>query len=206
MTTEVAEASARPHSETAGRIGPNAILQTVAVIRARFGDAAASRVLAGTPWRLEHLPDEMVPERDVLTVVHATLRDLGYEQGHRVMDAAGARTARYLLAQRIPKAAQCIMKLVPAPIALRILLTAIQRNSWTFAGSATFVVRYGGPAVVEFHDCAMCRGLHGTASACAFYEATFRELLLALVSPRARVIETACMAADAECCRFQLWV
>ncbi len=205
MTAVAGMASAgHAHADVAGRIGPNAILQTVAVIRARYGEEDAARVIAGTPWRLDRLPTEMVPEEDVLSVVHATLRRFGAEEGHRVMDASGVGTARYLLANRIPRIAQVVMKLAPASIALRILLTAIQRNSWTFAGSARFVVRYGSPTVVEFHECAMCRGLHGADSECQFYAATFRELLLTLVSPRTRVTETACMAAGASCCRFEL--
>lgn len=206
MTAVAGAPSRHGHAGVAGRIGPNAILQTVAVIRDRFGDAAAARVIAGTPWRLDRLPTEMVPEEDVLSVVHATMRQFGDAEAHRVMDAAGVATAHYLLANRIPRIAQVVMKLAPPSVALRILLTAIQRNSWTFAGSARFVVRHGTPTVVEFHDCAMCRGLHSSGAECQFYAATFRELLTLLVSARTQVVESSCMATGESCCRFALTI
>ena len=204
MTSVAGAPGVRPHARSSGRIGPNVILQTVAVIRERFGDAAAAGVLADTPWRLDRLPTGMVVEADVRSMVHATLRRFGDDAAHQVMDAAGVGTAHYLLANRIPKIAQVVMKLAPASVALRVLLTSIQRNSWTFAGNARFVVTYGTPTVVEFHDCAMCRGLHSSGTECQFYAATFRQLLTSLVSARTQVVESCCMAAGAACCRFTL--
>jgi divinyl protochlorophyllide a 8-vinyl-reductase len=184
------------------RIGPNAILQVVAELRARFGDAVAGCALCATPWRLERLPTTMVDQRDVVALVHGTHRVIGAAASRVVFDAAGVRTARYLLAKRIPRIAQWCMRIAPAPLALRLLLSAIGHHSWTFAGDAEFVVRHGAPTILEFHHCAMCRGLHGSTAECSFYAGTFRELVHVLVARDARVEERDCEASGGDCCRF----
>lgn len=188
----------------AGHIGPNAILQIVEEVRSRCGESAGRFVLADTPWRLEQLPTAMVAEEEVIAVVHATHRLLGREGARQVLRAAGVRTARYLLANRIPRAAQWVMHLAPPAVAARILLSAIRRNSWTFAGSAQFTAQVGEPTVLEFTDCPMCRGLHGHEPECEYYAATFTTLMQALVSPFATVVETECSARGDERCRFEL--
>ena len=48
------------------------------------------------------------------------------------------RTGDYLLAHRIPKPVQALLKRLPAPLAARVLLAAITRHAWTFAGSGRF--------------------------------------------------------------------
>jgi divinyl protochlorophyllide a 8-vinyl-reductase len=195
-----------PH-RAQGSIGPNAILQLVKRVRERFGDGAAAGLLDGTPWRLDRLPGDMVPEAHVRIVVLATYAHLGGAEARQMLDDAGAGTARYLLANRIPKAAQWVIRHLPKTLGLRVLLAAIGRNSWTFAGSARFEIHHAHhPTMVEFHDCAMCRGMHAAQTGCTFYQATFRELLRQLVSPTAEVEELSCCAAGAASCRFALTV
>jgi divinyl protochlorophyllide a 8-vinyl-reductase len=210
MTTTIMPTPQHPDiapNSVEGWIGPNAILQLVKRVREKFGDGEAAGLLTETQWRLDRLPEDMVPEDHVRLVVHATYAHLGGAEARQMLDDAGVGTARYLLANRIPKAAQWVIRHLPKALGLRVLLTAIGRNSWTFAGSARFEIHHAHrPTMVEFHDCAMCRGMHEAQTGCAFYQATFRELLRRLVSPTAEVEEQSCCAAGATSCRFALRV
>lgn len=185
-------------------IGPNAILQSVEVVRQRWGDATAASALSGTGWTLDHLPRRMVEVADVLEMT-ANLRALvGQEQTAVVLDEAGERTARYLLSNRIPRAAQLVMRWAPDGLATRLLMTAISRNRWTFAGSADVRLVTHPQVLVEFRGCPLCRGLHASTPVCHFYAATFRGLFRELVNPRVTVTETACEAVGDPCCRFTI--
>lgn len=190
------------------RIGPNAILQTVAALRDRHGAAFAHALLAASTGRTPaSLPDAMVDEREVQALVQAVHETCGAPGGAAILADAGRRTGDYLLAHRIPRPAQRIIRLLPRSLALRVLLGAMARNAWTFAGSGRFAYRVAaGGATLAVEACPMCRGLHAAAPACAFYAATFERLVRVLVDDRLRVRETACAAAGAAdgACRFAI--
>lgn len=191
----------------AGRIGPNAIIQTTAAMRAQLGDARArAMLLAATGRSLDAMPQTMVDEREVNRLVHALRDDLEGPRFEAVLRDAGARTAAYLIAHRIPRAARALMRLLPAPLALRVLLAGVMRHTWTFAGTAqvTLARQARGPLHLVMRHCPMCRDLRATAPTCHFYAATLETLLVRLVTPRARVTETRCEAAGGSACEFAL--
>lgn len=189
----------------AARIGPNAIIQTAAALRARVGDRRARALVQGATGRgLDAMPTAMVDEAEVNALVRALRADLDPALFEAVLRDAGARTAEYLLAHRIPRAAQALMRALPADAALRLLLAGILRHTWTFAGTATVrVVRAGGVSL-ELRRCPMCRGLTAPGPLCHFYAGTLERLLRRLVSPRAVAVELACEAAGADRCAFAL--
>lgn len=199
-------AAVMDHAGRAGRIGPNAIIRVAEVLRERLGADAMARLfgLAGLAGYVEHLPEAMVDEAEV-TQLHAVLRaSLGESAAAQVAREAGTRTGHYLLAHRIPRPVQALLKLLPAPLAARVLLAAITRHAWTFAGSGEFSAVPGRPVVLTIRDNPMCRGLASDVPACDFYAATFERLFRELVHPRARVVETACEACGDEACRFEV--
>ena len=112
---------------------------------------------------------------------------------------AGDRTARYLLAHRIPQAAQAMMRLLPAAWAARLLVAAIRRNAWTFAGSGHFSGQVAAGAVT-LSIAANPLALPG----CPWHGAVFARLFRTLVSPRAEVIHPDCCAHGAPSCRFEV--
>jgi divinyl protochlorophyllide a 8-vinyl-reductase len=121
-----------------------------------------------------------------------------------VAHSAGLRTADYLLAHRIPKPVQALLKRLPATWAARLLLSAIRRHAWTFAGSGVFTARAGRPTVLTLRSNPLCKGVASAVPACDFYAATFERLFRTLVHRDARAVEVACEACgDAEC-RFEL--
>jgi divinyl protochlorophyllide a 8-vinyl-reductase len=210
MTTATAGAPART-----ARIGPNAITRVDEALR-QFGGGALARAVfdrAGLEHHLRCPPAQMVDEQDVIRLHHALRALLDPAAVARVARDAGERTAVYLLAHRIPRPVQAVLRRLPAPLAARVLLRAIGAHAWTFAGSGRFEVRAGGwraasrggrPVRLVLHDNPTCRGIHAEEPACAYHAAVFERLFTTLVHPRARVVESTCAAAGADACRFEV--
>ncbi len=198
-------AAARP----VGCIGPNAIIRVAEAATQRFGLPSTARLFeaAGLQHRLAAPPQAMVAEAEVYRL-HAALREqFGLQAAAELARDAGRRTAHYLLAHRIPKPLQVVLRRLPAALAARVLLAAIRRSAWTFVGSGRFSAQAGGwrgPACLSVQDNPLCRGLRLPVPACDFYAATFGELFVALVHPRAVVREVACEALGDPACRFEI--
>jgi divinyl protochlorophyllide a 8-vinyl-reductase len=188
------------------RIGPNAITRVADALRREAGDAQAREVFAAA--RLAHYlrapPGSMVDEDDVIRLHRALREALGLPSARRIARAAGAATGDYLLANRIPRPVQGALRVLPAGPAARVLLTAIRRHAWTFAGSGVFAARAGRPLQLSIAGNPLCRGAAATEPLCDYYAATFERLFSALVHPRATVSETACEACGVEACRFEI--
>jgi divinyl protochlorophyllide a 8-vinyl-reductase len=195
--------SARPG---VARIGPNAITQVAGALEHRLGSAAARDFLCsvGLGGYVDAPPSQMVEECEVIALHSAVRARLTPEAARGIARAAGLATGDYLLAQRIPRSAQWALRALPAPLASRLLLAAIRRHAWTFAGSARFTARAGRPTLFRLEGCPICRGAHSTAPLCEFYAATFTRLFSRLVHPRAEARETACIAAGASACQFEV--
>lgn len=186
----------------AGRVGPNALTQMAAAL----GPDAAPAVFraAGLAARLAAPPRDMVPEAEV-TALHRALRQhCGDARAGVVSGQAGRLTAEYLLANRIPRALQWLLLRVPARLAARILVAAIRRHAWTFAGSGRFRILPGWPMRLEIEGGPIARAAPASEPVCAYYAATFETLFRALVSARTKVEEISCEAAGARACVFEL--
>ena len=189
-----------------GRIGPNAITRVAQALPPLVGSAQARQVFqrAGLVHYLHQPPLTMVQEAEVTRLHQALRATLGPQTAGQVARRAGRLTADYLLAHRIPGPVQWVLKVLPASLAARLLLQAIGRHAWTFAGSGQFRARAGRPVLLAIRGNPLCLGLHTEQPACDFYTATFERLFQVLVHPRAQVQETACEArGDAEC-RFEV--
>ena len=191
---------------TGSRIGPNAITRVAEVLPGRIGARLTLDLFerAGLAHHLRQPPERMVDETEVMRL-HGVLRDeLGAPLAREVAREAGLRTADYLLANRIPKPAQALMKGLPAALAARVLLAAISGHAWTFAGSGTFSARAGRPVLLEIRNNPLARGVRAAEPACAYYAATFERLFRHLVRHDAAVVEVACEACGDDACRFEV--
>lgn len=190
-------------SATAGpRVGPNAILQTIEALTEMGGADLTRRVfdLAGLGAVLDHPPQEMVPQ-DMAFALHRTIAEsLPRDQADRVAMDAGRRTGQYILANRIPRAAQIVLRLLPARMAGPILLKAIEKHAWTFAGSARVSQQAGPPMSFTIHDNPLA--VPGCLWHCAVFETLFRTL----VHPQTRVQHTECCACGGAACVFTIAV
>ena len=191
---------------TRNRIGPNAITRVAEALQSQVGGHLAADVFAAAALshHLADPPTRMVDETEV-SRLHQVLRsELGGPVAFAVSRDAGLRTAEYLLAHRIPRPVQALLKALPPALASRLLLSAIGKHAWTFAGSGSFTARAGRPVVLTIRGNPMCVGQTSDEPMCDFYAATFERLFRALVHPQSVVTETACEACGDEACRFEL--
>jgi divinyl protochlorophyllide a 8-vinyl-reductase len=192
-------------SAAPARIGPNAVTRLAEALAAVGGAGAARAIFAraGLVHRLVSPPERMVEEREVVAL-HAALRAmLPQAQAEAVARDAGRRTADYLLAHRIPAVMRIVLPRLPARLAAWVLLEAIGRHAWTFAGSGRFARLAGLPVRFTIAGGPLARGAPAGALACAYYAATFEGLFRALVHPAARVAEIDCESEGAPACLFE---
>ncbi len=122
---------------TAALIGPNAVLQTVAVMEERLGHAETAAILADA--QIARLPSgaHMIPEIEALRL-HRWLSLHDPMGAFVIAEEAGARTADYVIAHRIPRAAGWLLRHLPARAAAPLLMAAIRKHAWTFVGAGEF--------------------------------------------------------------------
>ena len=186
------------------RIGPNAIIRVAEALIARHGSSQQCFEEAGLAHYLDALPQEMVDEQEVIALQRSLRHRLGIAEARAVSRDAGLRTGDYLLANRIPKAAQLLLRLLPPGPASGILLGAVGKHAWTFSGSGDFSFETGRPVRVRIAGCPICRGALSGVPLCDFYTAAFERLFTTLVSRRTRVDEVQCQAMGADACVFEM--
>lgn len=208
MTATLAQATLDlRHTGAPGRIGPNAILRTLEVLEERLtpADLRALLGLAGLEGLQSARPTEMVDEAMVAALFRAVSATLGEADAQLVQWEAGQRTARYLLAHRVPKPVQTLLRALPAGLAAPLLLRSVAAHAWTFAGTGRFAwTSHWRGAEVAVAGCPLCRGRRAALPLCAFYAGTFAGLFRALVARDCAVTERLCEARGQASCAFEL--
>ena len=171
-------------------IGPNAVLQLIPLIEPDF----LTRLGMEPPSDHGLMPEEPAHR------LHAAVRDL--PQAPAILAEAGRRTGDYILAHRIPRAAQVALRLLPQGLAVRVLSQAIARNAWTFAGSGAFAVT--APGRFRLVGNPLIKGETSAQPLCHWHVAVFDRLFQSLVSPKLHFRETACTACGDPACVFDL--
>jgi divinyl protochlorophyllide a 8-vinyl-reductase len=199
-------ASGPASGRDAGRIGPNAVVRLAEALESQVGRTQARAVFlaAGQPQFLAAAPEAMVDEC-VVTALYASLRGtLGSAAAAVAARRAGELTGDYLLARRIPAAVRGVLKMLPSSLAAPLLVDAIRRHAWTFAGSGRFTVAGRRPLRLSITGCPICRGASSPTVLCDYYAATFERLFAALVCTRCTVRETGCAATGSPACVFEV--
>lgn len=188
------------------RIGPNAILQVIDSVTARLGLDQTQSLFdsAGLQHHLTSRPQTMVSESDVAALQRQLRENFGPELAREISWDAGLRTGDYLLANRIPKLAQVVLRRVPAGLAARVLAKAIGKHSWTFAGSGTLHIQPGSPFSFIIQRNPICSRIQSDVPVCHYYAATFERIFQAIVHPNSRVVEIECEATGGSACVFQI--
>ncbi len=180
------------------------MIQLAAALAARHGAAAAAEVFAaaGLLPLLDAPPAAMVDERAVASLYRALFARLPPAAAAAVAADSGRRTADYILAHRIPRPAQALLRALPPSWAGPLLLRAIARNAWTFAGSGRVSPGRAGPRSwrleIAANPLAMPR--------CPWHSAVFERLFRTLVAPAAQVRHPRCCHDGAPACRFEITV
>src|SRR5579883_1685100 len=149
-----AAASTFPFSRAEARVGPNAIIQIDLAIRRIYGVRLCRDVFAqaGLPSADAFGYRTMVPVRDATRLFLSVYETFGPGEGAELLRIAGTETANYLLANRIPRSAQRLLKALPHALAARFFLKAIAMHAWTFAGSGEVRCRYGRRLMLEIEN------------------------------------------------------
>jgi divinyl protochlorophyllide a 8-vinyl-reductase len=190
---------------SAARIGPNAIIQTVAALREEYAPDVLPGLLTGdAAGYLSHLPHEMIPEGEFHELVRLLTARLGVERAGAILYRSGERTADYVRANRIPAPIRTLLGLLPAPISLRLLLPAIRKHAWTFAGSGIFRFDLGRTPSVSIASPSSQETAVIAPALCRYYCGAFTQMLRRLVSPRISLSETSCQAHGDRACVFQI--
>jgi divinyl protochlorophyllide a 8-vinyl-reductase len=131
---------ARAVTHPAALIGPNALIQTVRALHELVGPSATFAVLARADRLdlLDQSPGEMVHAAEFTALVDALFATLPRSDATRVLFRSGELTAAYVIRNRIPAPIRLLLRGLPPSFALRLLLRAIRRHSYTFAGAAQF--------------------------------------------------------------------
>lgn len=202
MTAAPAIAPVRDSAAPVGLIGPNTVLQTETALIAAGGPALALRVFAraGLSQLLQTRPAAMIDETLAKALFTALFAELPETEARTVAHEAGRLTGAYILAHRIPKPAQAILKLLPASLAAPMLLKSIARHAWTFAGSGACRVEAGSPRRLTII------GNPIAIPGCVWHAGVLEVLFETLVSAKTRVRHTACEHAGAPACTFEILV
>ena len=202
VDAQPARAGAQASQASPARIGPNAVIQTLAALQALEGTSTRDRVarLAGLPATE---PGGMIPEASFLSLLAALRSELDGDTSRKVLTLGGEKTGDYVAANRIPAAFRALLGLLPARIGIPLLLSAFRRHAWTFAGSSRFELCGKYPGSVLLDNAPTCRLTGAAAATGGYYEAAFQRLL-SLVSPGVVVTETQCRSCGAPRCRFDI--
>lgn len=194
-----------PVAET-GVIGPNAVTRVAEALTQAFGAGVCREIFlaAGVERHLSDPPREMVDESDVARLHRAMVERLGPTEAGNASRLAGRLTGDYLLAHRIPALAQILLGVLPRPLAARILVAAIARHAWTFAGSGAFSFSFSPKLQLRIARSPICRRLRTEGPACHYFAAAFERVFGAMLGPCVRVIEVDCEACGAPACRFDV--
>lgn len=192
----------RSPSTLAARIGPNAVLQTLRALEEMEG-AALSRAVATDAELPLDWPEGLIPEDWFLRVIASVRGRLPARRAEAVLARSGELTAAYVTAHRIPAPFRKLLAVLPARVAIPLLLRAFGRHAWTFAGSGQFSFEGPYPGTIVLTDGPTCRVPTPAPRGGRYYEAAFQNLLT-LASPDVAVFETACRASGDLACRFEI--
>lgn len=190
-----------PGNATPALIGPNAIVQTREALRHQVGEDGLEKIFrdAGLSRYLRHPPEDMVEESEVQRLFITLESELYADVAARVAHESGVRTADYLLAFRIPMPAQWLLQHLPATVATPLLLQAIRKHAWTFAGSGTF--RTGRMDIDDTFYAEIVNNPFPMPH-CPWHQAVFEELFSHLTENGVNVTHPQCCRAGADTCRF----
>jgi divinyl protochlorophyllide a 8-vinyl-reductase len=189
-------------SDGSSRIGPNAILQTIAVLDHCEGRITRDLVMETAGVAVPAPEAGMLPEADC-AAVHSAVRIVCGDRAEGLLRLAGLATGDYILRHRIPRLAQMVIRVLPGPLGAAILARAIARHSWTFAGSGRFRIAGFRPVIFEIEHNPLAPVV-ADHPACVWHVAVFERLFSRLVWPSVLVEEVECAAMGAAVCRFVL--
>lgn len=185
----------------AGRIGPNAVLQLAGPVENLLGQGAMARILDASDVPMP-AGDQMIPQDAVGRVYHTMWKHFP-KQAATLSQRAGAGTARYIRANRIPKAARLLLRMLPRSLSERLLSKAIVDHAWTFCGSGTLsTAREEGEIHFLLQENPLADRTIQPPHLCIWHAAVFAEIFSLILGRAYYCKEVACCALGADVCHF----
>ena len=180
-------------------VGPNAILQTAVALRHLGGSEMERATLraAGLERYIATPPEQMIDEAEAASLFRATRMQLDARRADDVLAEAGRLTGAYVAQNRIPAPVGRLLARAPGFISARLLLIAIARNAWTFAGSGHVEIGLGRVLRLSITDNPLA------TPGCPWHRGAFEELFHRFVSPRSRILHPQCSVRGAPRCVFE---
>lgn len=182
------------------RVGPNAVIQLANAMRDRLGVTEARRFFdrRGLVELYDSPPEEMIGQSIPAELMSALWHDYDHGAASGIAADAGRRTADYIIANRIPSIAKLAFRLLPRRTAARLLLAAIERHAWTFAGSGLCETSGKGPHLISIRDNPLA------LPECCWQVAVFERLFRRLVFGRTKVRHIGCVLEKKAACKFEI--
>lgn len=160
-------------------IGPNSVTQLEHACDQILGREETIYLFtaAGFYKYIQMPPIKMVPEDHPAKLFDMLYRIYPRDTADRIAKLAGELTADYVIENRIPGFAAQLLKWMPAKFAGSGLLKAIQKNSWTFAGSGICQAGTDGAPHVSIKDNPI--KMPGAAWHVGVFQRMFRRLVCA---------------------------
>lgn len=186
--------------QPSAKVGPNAIIQLAAVLSSRVGHAQCARMFAGAGLS-HHLavpPDALVDEAEAARLFLVVETGFEPDDACDLFRRAGRATADYILAHRIPHPAQTLLRHMPAFAARRLLLLAISKHAWTFAGSGAVSCTYGPHLTLRI------AGNPLPTPGGVWHIGVLHRLFEVLVASPSRIAHTSWSRSGVETCQFEI--
>lgn len=185
---------------SSARVGPNAVIQLSNALQSAIGAEATRTFFArqGHVNIFDHPPEEMIEEDIPAALARALWSEFPPETARHVAMDAGQRTADYIIANRIPGAARIVLRIVPARLGANLLLKAIERHAWTFAGSGKCETANTPRHLISIRDNPLA------LPDCCWHVAVFERLFRRMVSRDAVVRHVSCRLDGKADCTFEI--
>lgn len=182
------------------RVGPNAVIQLANALRDRLGAGEARRFFerCGHAALFDSPPDDMIPQTVPAALMTALWTHYDHHTANGIAADAGRRTADYIIAHRIPRVAQMAFRLMPRKTGAGLLLSAIERHAWTFAGSGACKTSGTQPFLISIRDNPLA------LPQCCWHVAVFERLFRRLISGDAVVSHAGCCLDGGAACIFEI--
>ncbi|MFY9629973.1 MAG: bacteriochlorophyll 4-vinyl reductase [Methylocystis sp.] len=196
----------RASDDASGVVGPNAITRIAEALMAKDGAEGCRSVFTAAKVEryLDVPPTRMVDQQEVARLHLVLIETLGAAKASHISREAGRLTGEYLLAKRIPRPVQKILRRLPRRLAAHILVRAIARNAWTFSGSGRFSFSFRPGLRLALIGSPICRLLQTKEPACHYFAGTFERVFREMLGPSTRVSEIECEATGASACLFDV--
>jgi divinyl protochlorophyllide a 8-vinyl-reductase len=183
-----------------GLVGPNAVVQLAAALEEIIGQREARSFFSfqGLEQLFDKPPGEMIDQRIPARLMRALWDHFPDEMAHAIAASAGRKTADYVIAHRIPGIAKASFRIMPRSVAAKLLLKAIHRNAWTFAGSGVCEVSQDQPHLISIRENPLAM------PDCAWHVAVFERLFRRLVCGETSISHLSCCKYGAEACTFAI--